>query len=174
MEANNNLKALAYVHKSSKVDKVFAYISAFFLIIAGILFSVIFRIIEVYIVCVIITLLGFLFLILILIENNQTKKTKDEIILYDELNKKLIINKYGKDYVVSIDDIKEIKYRNKEIKDQSFIIPIFSIEKTDHGNLIFILNDNKRIKTLRVKDVLNVYNMINDLMQGLSLEYYGI
>lgn len=153
---------LGYAYNSfTKFDFILGLILSFFLLTFGIVISIIFRIIGVYMTSTVVILLGLLCLMLVFKEDHKAKKLKNDIIKYDEEKQIFIINKYGNDIMFSIDDIVKVEYKNRKL---DFLEPILYLKKTEEGKIVFFLKNNKKIVTLEVKEVVHVHDLIIDVI----------
>ncbi len=153
---------LGYAHNSfNKIDFILGLIMSFFLLICGIIISLVFKIIGIYITSAVIILLSLLCLILVFKEYHKSKRLKDEIIIFNEEKQTFIINKYGNDIIFNIDDIVKVEYKNRKL---DFLEPILYLKKSEEGKIVFFLKNNKKIVTLEVKEVIHVYDLIIDVI----------
>lgn len=157
---------IGYAYKPSmKSDMVLTFILSFCLLVLAFVLSIVFQRIELYVFSGFLILLSILCLVLVLLEYGKLKRIEDVIIKYDKEEQIFIINKYGKDIRIDITDICDLEYKNKSLE---CLCPILYIRKNEYGKIIFYLQNNRKIVTLKVKDVVYVYDLIMDIINGFS------
>ncbi|MBQ3253242.1 MAG: hypothetical protein IJA65_01695 [Acholeplasmatales bacterium] len=80
-------------------------------------------------------------------------KTKDDIIICDLDNKQIIVNRYSKQIIININDIKEITYTN------TFLFLDYT-----YGNINITLSNNEIIKTTSIDNVVEVCNELSNIV----------
>ncbi len=95
--------------------------------------------------------------------------TKDDIILLNEDNKQLIVNRYRHTRTIYFSELEKAEYRNKGLLSLSFII--FPC-KFSYGKIIFTLKNGERVVTPNIVDVIDTHKLIlNKLSVVLGTDY---
>lgn len=159
---NNENKVLGKYHNDfTKTDLIIIITGFTILFIFAIILSCIYRITGMYIGSGVIILFSLMMMILCIIGYKKNINTNESIIIFDKANNRLIINSYKKTISISVSEIEMVSYKNKFIN-----LSILSVETTEDGNIILNLKNKKKIKTLKVKEVINVYHLIKDIING--------
>lgn len=87
--------------------------------------------------------------------------TAENIILFNEQERQFTVYRYRREYKISLNDLREVKYYNKGLL--SFGPLIFRTE-FDYGKIVFLLNNGTKIVTPNVTKVVETYNLIKDLL----------
>lgn len=158
----SRMKTLAKGHKNSKIASIIcisvtlavciALVIAFFFLTTNL--SELIAFIFIFSICFF-TLVG-----LVVIRILQ-KMRKDEIVIFDELQNRFVVNCYKKTINIYVHKIKEVKCNAKG--PVSFIPEIFATEN-DYGKIIFILSDGSKIKTPLVDDAKECIKEISVLL----------
>lgn len=89
--------------------------------------------------------------------------TKNDIVIFDEGEKKFVVNRYLKKYCFTVPDISDFKYDNKGMGSFG---PLIFFEEEEFGSLIFILKKGEKIRTPLIDNVLEKYNEIKIIIDG--------
>lgn len=158
-EKNDNIVLGRYHNDFTKTDLIIVITGFTILIILAIILSCIYKIIGMYISSVIMILFSLIMIIMCKISYKQNINTNESIIIFDKDNNKLIINYYKKSINIKASEIEMVSYKNKFVN-----LSLLSIETTTEGNIILYLKNKKKIKTLKVNDVINAYLLIKDII----------
>ena len=87
-------------------------------------------------------------------------KVPDILIKYDTIQDTIIVYGYKKEYQIKTSDIVKITLHNVGISQTS----LFIIGRLNYGKLCFYLKDGKRIKTLQMEDICDVYDKLKEII----------
>jgi len=166
MTNNDNIILGQYHKEFTKKDLIVSLIGFTIMIIISIVLSLCFEFIGIYIFSGIMMIFSFIVILALIHEYKKVENMSDEIITYDKDNNKFIIKSYNKIRNINISEIETINYKNRFLK---VCDPIFYFETTEEGNIIFKLKGKKRIKTLKIKEVVRTYDFINDIINGIDV-----
>lgn len=95
--------------------------------------------------------------------------TQNDVILLNEGNNQLIINRYRRTRTLKFLELEKIEYRNKGLLSLGCII---FPSKLSYGKIIFTLKSGERVITPTVVEVIETHELIlNELSVGLGADY---
>ncbi len=84
-------------------------------------------------------------------------KTPENIITYNSVEEKIIINGYKKNYEINVSDIAVITVHNLGMI-------LLLANRMEEGKLYFYLNDGTKIKTAYIDDIYDVYGKLDEIV----------
>ena len=84
-------------------------------------------------------------------------KTPENIITYNSVEEKIIINGYKKNYEINVSDIAVITVHNLGMI-------LLLANRMEEGKLYFCLNDGTKIKTAYIDDIYDVYGKLDEII----------
>lgn len=161
---DNNKIVLGHLYKDfTKSDFIILLVGSAFILLFAIFISVYFRILGVYIGSLILVMASVIIMIADIFAYKKSKCLCEEIIIYDEGERQFIINSYGENIFIHLTDIKAVKYKNRFLE---ILEPIVVFLTKNEGCIIFLQNDGKKIKTLKIKEVVSTYNEIKKIISN--------